>query len=387
MEVYQRVAPSLFTTWIVLGCVAIFLFIGLLNNDRDLILLTVVVLALMGSLRLWATLSTLETRFELTADRTRMFAGEGMRFTVEAQNAKALPISLDIYLPVHPSLQEQRGHHLHRETSMASFQQAFFTWELKAGRRGVFPVGPLKSASGDMLGFFFSDHNHHEQIFDIIVYPRLVPLGPLDLPRRDFFGIPGGESLVDDPVYILGTRDYHNGIPARFIHWKASARYHRLQQKVFEPTDQEKVLLVLDADGYAGENQAVAFEQTLEVVASLAVRLDRQGCALGFLTNAIVKGASPVVPIGRNPAHVVTLLETLARAASERRQALAEMMASVDIPWGVSCVYFARQPSAAADLVKAQFRRKRIPVVFLPFERIERLRCEETSGKRAEAIS
>ena len=77
-----------------------------------------------------------------------------------------------------------------------------------------------------------------------------MPLGPLSLPRRDFFGVPGGESPVDDPVYILGTTDYQNGRPAKYIHWKASARHHRLQEKVFESTEQEKILLVVDVDQF-----------------------------------------------------------------------------------------------------------------------------------------
>ena len=45
---------------------------------------------------------------------------------------------------------------------------------------------------------------------DVIVYPRLVPLTPVRLPRRELFGIPGAKSPIEDPVYVYGTRRYQN---------------------------------------------------------------------------------------------------------------------------------------------------------------------------------
>ena len=76
-------------------------------------------------------------------------------------------------------------------------------------------------------------------------------LAPFNLPKRDFFGVPGGESPVNDPVYILGTSDYHYGRPSKYIHWKASARYQRLQEKVFDSSEQEKVLFLIDVGEFA----------------------------------------------------------------------------------------------------------------------------------------
>ncbi len=67
---------------------------------------------------------------------------------------------------------------------------------------------------------------------------------------RELFGVPGVKSPVKDPVYILGTRDYQPSGPSRHIHWKASARHLKLQEKVFEPSEQEKVLLALEVGSF-----------------------------------------------------------------------------------------------------------------------------------------
>ena len=85
------------------------------------------------------------------------------------------------------------------------------------------------------------------------------------------------------------------------FHWKASARHNRLQEKVFESTHQEKILLVVDVGSFARHQAEEDFERALEVVASLAVRLDQQGHALGLIANGCLVGGGPaIVPVARN---------------------------------------------------------------------------------------
>ena len=58
---------------------------------------------------------------------------------------------------------------------------------------------------GDIFGFFPREKRTAGDIH-VIVYPKLVPLKPLSPPSRNFYGVPGGKSPVQDPIYILGTR-------------------------------------------------------------------------------------------------------------------------------------------------------------------------------------
>ena len=129
-------------------------------------------------------------------------------------------------------------------------------------------MGPPSLAVGDLFGFYTREIKTQASV-DIIVYPRLVEIKPLSLPRRAFYGIPGARSPVEDPVYIYGTKDYQPGSPARRIHWKASARHNRIQEKLCEPTEQEKILILLDVGPFAEVRAEEAFERIIEAAALL----------------------------------------------------------------------------------------------------------------------
>jgi uncharacterized protein (DUF58 family) len=218
----------------------------------------------------------------------------------------------------------------------------------------------------DLLGFF-SKEKKVEGIHEIVVYPRLVPLKPFALSRRDLFGIPGAKSPVKDPIYILGTRDYQHGQPAKHIHWKASARYQRLQEKVFETSEQEKVLIAVDVDPFARRGMKDDFEHALEIAASLAVRLDRRGYAVGLMTNgALAGGGSALLPIARGPRQLPAILEALARLQMEsQRGGMETLLQSSASPWGASCVYFTYEEDGTTLAVEEYFRHQNKPVVFL----------------------
>jgi uncharacterized protein (DUF58 family) len=179
---------------------------------------------------------------------------------------------------------------------------------------------------------------------------------------------------VNDPAYILGTTDYHYGRPAKHIHWKASARHNKLQEKVFEPTQQEKVLLVVDVRHFEQSHEYETFERTLEVVASLTALLDRQGCGVGLLANGAVREGSPFIAITRSPRQVAAILETLARLGAEPAAGVVEMLSAVDIPWGTSCVYFAFKEDDETAIVREYLRRRNIPVLFLTAETVSNVR-------------
>jgi uncharacterized protein (DUF58 family) len=373
---FRRI-PSLFATSVILFFVGIFLFIALLNGQRDLIILTLLVFVMIGGLKLWARLSPAGIRCTLMLEKNRVFAGDKLLLKTRAENGKFLPVRLEVEIPVDGFSHTFRNEApLEGQESLLWYQMTGFQWEFTAATRGILEIGPLKILTGDLFGFFQKERETGE-VLQAVVYPRLVPLGSFSLPRRDFFGVPGGESPVDDPVYILGTTDYQNGRPAKYIHWKASARHHRLQEKVFESTEQEKILLAVDVDLFVKAEAENEFERTLEVVASMAVRLDRQGCAVGLLTNGVTRGSSPVVPISRSPQQLSDILEALARLKMEPGEAFIHMVRTIEIPWGTSCLYFTLKEDPAADIVKAHFKRLKTPVLPFTFETATALRREE----------
>jgi uncharacterized protein (DUF58 family) len=200
---------------------------------------------------------------------------------------------------------------------------------------------------------------------EVIVYPRLIPLRPLCLPKLDLFGIPGAKSPIEDPVYVYGTRDYQNGRPARYIHWKASARLARLQEKICEPAAQEKILLAVDVTGFFMLQATAQFEKIIEVAASLAVGFDRSGFAVGLVTNGILNGGgSSVLPIARGAQQISNILETLARLQMTPAADLIDTLRrGFKLPWGTTGVSLSCDFGKSCQEISAFFKYRRVPVV------------------------
>jgi hypothetical protein len=75
------------------------LLIALLNGQRDLIVLTLLVLGVMVGARLWAQRSLSGLQHRLRIDKLKTFPGEKLTLKVIVENTKLLPIWLRITIP------------------------------------------------------------------------------------------------------------------------------------------------------------------------------------------------------------------------------------------------------------------------------------------------
>ncbi len=375
---YPRRVPSIFATSLVLFFVGIVFFAALLNRANDLAVLSIFVLGLAGALRLWTQFSSVKLKSIAILDKYKLFTGDELSLKIRVENKKLLPVGLVLACTDNNLLNSFSYDTimLKTEESLLWYQKADFNWKLTAEKRGVYKIGPIKISSGDLFGFFIQDNNISD-ILLVVVYPKLIPLISFSFPKREFFGIPGGKNPVHDPAYFLGTADYHYSRPARFIHWKASARHFRLQEKIFDSTQQEKVLLILDVEQFVKAATEIAFERILEVIASIAVQLAGKGCAAGFVTNCVMEeGASGVVPVSGNM--ISPTLETLARVKMETAEALIDIiLRAVPVSIGTTCVYFAFKEDPAVYTVIECFKRRKTPVIFYSFEHALELRREK----------
>jgi len=367
MALQDRGVPTLLIIPLIQIVVLVLLFVALLYGQRDLALLTVLMLCFVGGAWLWTKASLFELTCHSLVDKEKCFPGATVTYLITAENKKILPIWLQLLVPISEQLHPAPGEKLLiREGCVFWFQRAQFTWELTAQRRGLHQIGPPRILAGDMFAFFFRKMKLAEQQ-EILVYPRTFPLPDFTLPRRDFFGIPGAKSPVQDPIFLLGTRDYQHGRPAKYIHWKASARRNCLQEKVLEPTQQEKVLLVIDVTQFARRQAEEDFEKALEMAASLASQFSRRGLSLGLVTNGFLTGGGMgTVPIARNNQQLPAIMEVLARLQMKSRVRLKEALVSgTTVSWGLSCLYLCYQEDETIDLMDEYFRQCRTPVSFL----------------------
>ncbi|MCX8021878.1 MAG: DUF58 domain-containing protein [Syntrophorhabdaceae bacterium] len=328
--IVPRRVSSLFTVPMMLGIVGLILVIGLLNSQRDIIILSVMLFASISGLKTWAHLSDYNVNYEIHPHRTRVFAGEGISVDLLVLNRKAMPVSIEIVIPLRKegsnSEISNKGN-----SSLLWYQECRFTWSFPLEKRGIYKLGPIKSSTGDLLSFFQREKSIKDGV-EIVAYPRIIPLILFPAKGKEFFGIPGESNPVKDPVYILGTRDYQQERPARFIHWKASAKKNHLQEKIFDSTTHEKLLIIVDVDKFSEVNDGDVFDSTLEVVASMAVLFERRGLPTGLMTNGEIENYPSYVPISRGFNQISAILEALARLKMKRGIPFQELLEK----WGYS---------------------------------------------------
>ena len=360
--------PTIFSSRIVLLFAGVFLFVALVYRQYDLSLLTILVLTVTGGAKAWTRMSAARIRCDSAVDSDRVFPGDAITLATTVENSKWLPIWLTVRWSFDGALAPMgiKDNVCRQEAAVLWHQTVKFNQAFRTLRRGVYQVGPPVLRTSDFIGFFEKETNARDANH-ILVYPRLVPLRPLDIQRRDLYGVPGAKSPVKDPVYILGTCDYQPSRPSRHIHWKASARHFRLQEKIFEPSEQEKVLLTLDVEAFDKKNQAENFERTLEVVASLAVKLDRLGYAVGFAANGSLKGGySAAISLTRGPRQILAILETLARIQARPEGTVKNVIGQLlGSQRGISCVHFCNEDDSSVTAMEDFFQKRQVPVSFV----------------------
>ena len=360
--------PTIFNSLFMLFFVGIFLFIALLYRQNELSLIAILILIVVGGAKAWTGMSATRIRWDSAIDNQRVFPGECVTLATTVENGKWLPVWLKIKWSFDGALEPvgDRDEISRQEAAVLWHQSVNFHQAFVAMRRGVYQVGPPRILTSDFLGFFEKKIRARD-VTHILVYPRLVSLRPLAIRRRDLFGVPGAQSPVKDPVYILGTRDYQPTSPSRHIHWKASARHLRLQEKIFEPSEQEKVLLTLDVGSFEKSDHEENFERTLEVVASLAVKLDSMGYAVGFAANGTLKGGySSVIPLSRGPQQIPAILEILARMQATPTGAVTKVIKQfLGSQRGVSCVHFCYEADSSVTDIEKILKKRHIPCSFV----------------------
>ncbi|MBW1778373.1 MAG: DUF58 domain-containing protein [Deltaproteobacteria bacterium] len=358
---YEAPAAA-FLTWFAQTFMLLFLFLSLIYGVQELTLFALFLISLGTGTFAWSRISLNRLRCRILLDRYRMFPGETLTLRLRITNSKLLPLLFKIDLFVPGALD---GHHsgswVREEIGLLWYQHVDLTRQCHPRRRGVFDLGPPTLSGGDLFGFFSRKQVGKDRV-EVVVYPRRAEIRPLALPRRDFFGVPGTRSPVEDPIYVFGTRDYQSGRPARGIHWKASARHGRLQEKLCEPAEQQKLLIVLDTAGFGDESAREDFERTLEVIASVALQVDSRGNAVGFTTNGrLIGSARRIIPISRQSQQMAAILEALARVTPAAAEPITELLArGYRVPWGASVLFFSYRYDQYTHAVGAHLRNRHI---------------------------
>ncbi len=328
------------------------------------------------------------------------FQGERVPVDVTVRNTGWLPVP---WLEMHEALPVQLiVPPFRREViSLGPHERRRLSYTLNCRRRGYYPIGPLTMQTGDLLGIERRSVAQAEPSY-LIVYPRVVPLHKLGLPTRSpLVALPASAHLFEDPVRVMGVRDYQPGDSPRRVHWTATASAGRLLVKQYQPAIARETLICLDMDqnNYERGQRYTATELAIVIAASIASHVvTREDLPVGLTTEArdpmLNDQVQFFLPPRSERAHLMSLLEVLARIQIASEMSFVELLrrASVDLAWGATLtvitgsesealfdtlVYLRRAGFAVALILVQSGRpsaelRKRADLLNLPIHRVWR---------------
>lgn len=356
-SVSERISSILIIP-LIQGLLIVCAFLALIARDRHLLFISILALAVVILASLWARRGIGGLGISVAVENRRLFPGEETTLLVRIENRTRLPF-------------RYRGSILNNVTTddNGSIEGIVMpraaetrTVQIRVRRRGVVRLGFGNVEAGDLLGFYWRMVKT-EAFTEIIVYPRIRPVGPIALTRLNMIGRPGGIHCLTDPLYPVGTREYRGNRPARFIDWKATARHDCLQERIFEPSMKAKVLFLLDAEGYDRLGGLSDFEQMVEAAASIAADFARQGAAVGIATNSHLTGINSdfgILPAATGTDHLPPLLEILARCEPRAFVGLAEILHEhVVLSGDTTVLYLGREESEITREIQSFFTGKR----------------------------
>lgn len=333
------------------------------------------VVYLVAGIYLWSRWHTpwVFRRIEASRDFTdHAFLGEEITVNLHVYNRSRLPLP---WLRISESLPPELA--VRAAPGFVAFlrgrNSATFQYRIQATRRGYYRVGPTHLRAGDLFGW--SEQRGKFDPTYLTVYPRITPLTHLGLPSRLPFGtIASDQRLFEDPARPAGVRDYRSGDSQRQINWKVSAHNDRLMVRTLQPAISldTAILLNLDLNDYDRRTRYTAPEWAIEVAASLAGHLVARQQAVGLYTTGIDpllqvdagpdsraefddrtgrllvrrdrEAGDPAsyvpgpIPLRRGKAHLMKILELLARIEADQTVSFVDWMAGacLQLGWGTT---------------------------------------------------
>lgn len=318
--------------------ITLVILLSALLRQNTLLLVGVMLALVGGASHVWAHYCLHGVTYQRRFSRSNLFFGEECDLFMEVVNAKPLPLAWLITVDEIPSeLQlvsgdvfrtgDPRRRILVNTVSLRWYERVTRRYRLRATQRGVWSFGPVQLSSGDIFGFSIRRRVVEERQ-TVVVYPKVVAVAALGLPPMYPFGDERTpQRLLDDPLRLVGSREYVPGDSYRHIHWKATARRQVLQTKLFEPSANRPLAIFLDVRTAHFINEGIdpmLLEFGISVAASVAHWGWQQRLPIGLFTNSVVAASRErirLVPRSA-PGQLHEVLELLARTEEDGRWAL-----------------------------------------------------------------
>jgi len=265
--------------WVMLGAIPVALLAGYRLGWLELVVAgwAGVVLVAVAALYL---IGRSPFAMELTLPHRRVVLGEPAHGRVEVRNPRrrrTLGVTLEI--PLGPGLTELTVPGL-RGGGVSQHD-----FPIPTLRRGVIPVGPVRTVRADPIGLVRRELAWTESA-ELVVHPRTIAVPSTSTGLiRDLEGTPTRD-LTSSDVAFHALREYQPGDERRYIHWKSTAKTGRFMVREFEQTRRSHLVVALSlATGdYTSEEE---FELAVSVAGSLGVRAIRDGRTVSVVVSTV----------------------------------------------------------------------------------------------------
>jgi uncharacterized protein (DUF58 family) len=321
------------------------------------LLLVGLLLALVGvTSHIWAYYCLTAVTYQRRFSRTHLFFGDELELSLEIVNAKPLPLAWLIAVDDYPTAFQlltgewvasgsPRRRLLVNSLSLRWYERVTRHYRLRGIQRGVWQFGPVQLSSGDIFGFSIK-RAVNEETQRIVVYPRYVPLTALGLPAFHPFGdYRTPRRILDDPLQLMSVREYVPGDSFRHIHWKATARRHNLQTKLFEPSASRPFAIFLDSrtSPYANEGlDRELLELGVTTAASFVHWAWQSGHPVGLYVNSVLRSSRQRIRLRpqKNEAQLQRILEAMSWMEDDGLWRISTIlkMEAKSLPYGTTIV-------------------------------------------------
>lgn len=161
------------------------------------------------------------------------------------------------------------------------------TIDLSIAKRGVHDFRGVSLYIGDFLGAT-TIYKRFEKVNQIVVYPPFLKSPLLNKKLGSFLGdISIRRFIMEDPVLIVGMREYTGREPMKHISWKQTAKTQHLVVKQFDYTTEMLVQIILDVADNLTEDE---YETLYSVTRSMVQDIHHRKISYNLVTNAIIHG-------------------------------------------------------------------------------------------------
>jgi len=250
-----------------------------------------------------------DLEYRVTVSAEEVFEGEDIFMYEEISNNKNLPIpnaKVDTELPYGLEFRLNDRRSLKKRSDIfQSYIQSIFVlrsnqqirrrWRVNCKKRGIYNLGNVMVITNDLVGLNAQSKRfkaENGKLSQVVVLPKAINLedhfissymqnGEVIVPR----------SLVTDPLYIAGSREYTPLDPMNRINWKSTAAHNKLMVNNEEYTERNQFNIILnmqsrDREKDVGEPSNPEYvELCITVCASIFDRMSQDNVPIRMFAN------------------------------------------------------------------------------------------------------